>query len=43
MCGSWINEHIIDLIIEEFDLQKQKIETIIDEHWELGHGWSEEL
>jgi hypothetical protein len=40
MCGSWINEHILELVIEEFDLQKQAVETVIDEHWELGHGWS---
>ncbi|MDR0789739.1 MAG: hypothetical protein LBO06_02970 [Bacteroidales bacterium] len=41
MCGSWINEHIKELIIEEFDLQKAKVEIVIDEHWELGHGWNE--
>ena len=42
MCGSWINEHIIDLVKEEFDLNTVKIEIKIDEHWEIGHGWSED-
>jgi hypothetical protein len=42
MCGSWINEHIIDVIKEEFDLQNVPFEVKIDEHWEIGHGWSEE-
>jgi hypothetical protein len=41
MCGSWINDHIIELVIEEFDLQNEMVKTVIDEHWELGHGWSE--
>ncbi|GHT17952.1 hypothetical protein FACS189429_3230 [Bacteroidia bacterium] len=40
MCGSWMNEHILDLVTDEFDLQTQKVETVIDEHWEIGHGWS---
>ncbi|GHV56662.1 hypothetical protein FACS1894182_03670 [Bacteroidia bacterium] len=43
MCGSWMTPHIMDLVIEEFDLQKQTVEPVIDEHWELGHGWSEEI
>ena len=38
MCGSWINEHIIDLVKEEFDLQNIPLEVKIDEHWEIGHG-----
>lgn len=42
MCGSWINEHIIDLVKEEFDLQNIPLEIKIDEHWEIGHGWSED-
>ena len=40
MCGSWMTEHIMELVIEEFDLQAQKVEKVIDEHWEIGHGWS---
>jgi hypothetical protein len=43
MCGSWINDHIIALVIDEFDLQGQKVISVIDEHWELGHGWSEDV
>jgi hypothetical protein len=42
MCGSWITGHIVDLIKEEFDLQHVPFEVNIDEHWEIGHGWSEE-
>jgi len=38
MCGSWINEHIIDLVKEEFDLQNIPLEVKTDEHWEIGHG-----
>ncbi|MDR1005511.1 MAG: hypothetical protein LBL74_01420 [Bacteroidales bacterium] len=43
MCGSWMDDNIKELIIDEFDLQKQKVEIVIDEHWELGHGWSEDM
>jgi hypothetical protein len=42
MCGSWINDNIENLVKEEFDLQTVQLERIIDEHWEIGHGWSEE-
>jgi len=42
MCGSWINEKIIALVKEEFDLQNAPFEVNVDEHWEIGHGWSEE-
>ena len=42
MCGSWIDDHIVDLIKEEFDLKNIQLEIKIDEHWEIGHGWSEE-
>jgi hypothetical protein len=42
MCGSWINDDIENLVKEEFDLQNVPFERIIDTHWEIGHGWSEE-
>ena len=42
MCGSWINEHIVDIVKDEFNLQNVPLEVIIDSHWEIGHGWSEE-
>jgi hypothetical protein len=42
MCGSWINEHIINLVKGEFDLQNVPFEVKIDEHWEIGHGGSED-
>jgi hypothetical protein len=34
MAGSWINEHIAGMVIDEFDLAGQKVEVVID-------GWSE--
>jgi hypothetical protein len=42
MCGSWITDDIVEMVKEEFDLQNVPFERIIDEHWEIGHGWSEE-
>jgi hypothetical protein len=42
MCGSWITDHIEKLIKEEFCLQSVLYKRIIDEHWEIGHGWSED-
>ena len=41
-CGSWINEHIISLVKDEFNLGEVQLEVKIDSHWEIGHGWSEE-
>lgn len=40
--GSWISEYpeARPLIIDEFDLTDD-VEFRIDEHWEIGHGWSE--
>jgi hypothetical protein len=42
MCGSWINDDIEKLVKDEFDLQTAPFERVVDEHWEIGHGWSEE-
>ena len=42
MCGSWITDHIVNMVKEEFDLDNVTFEYVIDTHWELGHGWSEE-
>ena len=42
MCGSWINEHIVELVKDEFNLQNVSVEVKVDTHWEIGHGWSEE-
>ena len=41
-CGSWINEHIVELVKDEFNLQTVPLEVKNDTHWEIGHGWSEE-
>jgi hypothetical protein len=42
MCGSWINESIIDFVKDEFNLHGMQLEIKIDTHWEIGHGWNEE-
>ena len=42
MCGSWINDHIVELVKDEFNLWDVTLEVNIDTHWEIGHGWSEE-
>jgi hypothetical protein len=42
MCGSWMNDHIENLIKDEFNLQNVPFEKIVNTHWEIGHGWSEE-
>jgi hypothetical protein len=44
MLGHWAEEygldHIVDLVINEFDLQNQKVVSIFDKHWEIGQGFS---
>jgi len=46
MCGSWIKDYeegyIEKLVREEFNLQDVPFETVIDTHWDIGHGWSQE-
>ena len=41
-CGSWISEHIVELVKDEFNLWNVQLEVKVDAHWEIGHGWSEE-
>lgn len=43
--GDWIEKYpqVIDEIIFEFDLPRDKVEVIKDRHWDLGHGFSDEL
>ena len=39
--GNWINEYqneVAKLIKEEFDIDE--FEFVIDEHWDIGNGWS---
>ena len=43
MCGSWINEHIVGLVRDEFNLKNVPLEVKVDIHWEIGQGWSEYL
>jgi len=43
MCGSWITGHIVNLVKNEFNLCNETVNVIIDTHWEIGHGWSEEF
>ena len=42
--GKWIDENpeAIEKIIDEFDLPKENTSIIKDEHWDIGHGFSEE-
>ena len=42
MCGNWITDEIENLVKLEFDLNNVPFERVIDTHWDLGHGWSEE-
>ena len=42
LCGKWVNDHIKNLVIDEFELRDVPFEVVIDTHWEIGHGWSEE-
>ncbi|MDR2481579.1 MAG: hypothetical protein LBD07_04720 [Spirochaetaceae bacterium] len=42
MCGSWMTDHIEELVKDEFDLKNSSVERTIDIHWEIGHGWSED-
>lgn len=43
--GSWINEYpsCKELVIDEFDLPKDNTTFKVDEHWDLGHGWSDKF
>lgn len=43
--GEWIKDcpEAKEEIMYVFQLPKDKTEFIIDEHWDIGHGWSEEF
>ena len=42
--GDWINKYseARKEIIWEFQLPEDKTEFVIDSHWDLGHGWSDD-
>lgn len=44
--GHWLNdidqEHFREVLEDEFNLPPD-FDLVIDIHWDLGHGWSEEL
>lgn len=42
--GKWVEEcpEARELIIQEFQLPKN-VQFIQDEHWDIGHGWSNEV
>ena len=42
MCGSWINEHIVELVKDEFNLKDVPLKVKVDPLWEIGHGWDGE-
>ena len=35
--------HVKNMILDEFELPKDNTEFVQDIHWEIGHGWSDEL
>lgn len=41
--GNWINKHknVVDLILKEFNLPEDETQIVLDEHWNIGHGWGE--
>ena len=43
--GSWINDYpsVKDDILKAFNLPEDNTTFRIDEHWEIGHGWSQEF
>lgn len=43
--GNWINKYpqAIDEIVNEFQLPLDNTRVQIDQHWDLGHGWSKEI
>ena len=47
MCGKWIEdygrEHIESIVRDEFNLQNVPFEIVVDTHWDIGHGWSQEF
>ena len=45
LAGRWMDEypHAKELVVEEFDLQDVHVEFVYDGHWDIGHGWSEEV
>lgn len=45
MVGSWINNYpsVKQLVIDRFDLPPDDTQFVVDSHWELGHGWSDEF
>ena len=45
MTGHWFDQYpqLKEEIIMEFQLPKDKTVFLKGEHWQLGHGWSEDL
>ena len=45
MVGSWIKDYpeAKEEILYVFQLPKDNTEFVIDEHWDIGHGWSQEF
>lgn len=43
--GNWINRYpqAKQEILFEFQLPEDKTEFIVDEHWDIGHGWSDKV
>lgn len=43
--GDWIEDYpqVREMIIEEFQLPRDRVTFEKDIHWDLGHGWSDEF
>lgn len=43
--GSWINKYpeAKQMVIDEFELPEDDTEFVQDSHWDIGHGWSDEI
>ena len=45
MHGEWLNDYPTAKqdIIDEFELPSENTEFVYSDHWDIGHGWDEEL
>ena len=43
--GEWINDYpeAKEEILYAFQLPRDNTEFVVDEHWDIGHGWSQEF
>ena len=41
--GSWVHDYpnVIELVLKTFSINSDDLVVAVNEHWEIGHGWSE--